>query len=297
MSNYDIGVVLLEKQKKCFGDRPDGMLIRDSDALHVFMPYILRNRADAEAFIQETIDLTAINAWLEQKNAQNPQYKYSFFQIISAAILKTVVLRPKLNRFIQGRRIYQRDHLSIAFVAKKLFDDDGEESLLMKRFEEDCTIDVVHDLIYQEVSKIRNGANDHSMEVINVLAKIPRPLLRIVSLLLRFLDYYGRVPQSIIKDEPNFASVFISNLGSIKLHAGYHHLNNWGTNSIFLVIGEKYQAPLYDDQGNVTMRQVLDVGITLDERIADGYYYAKIEYLLQHPQLLERPAREVVDYE
>ncbi len=291
----------MEKQKRRFGDRPDGTLIRDLDSLHVFMPYILRNRADAEAYINETIDLTAINQWLEEQNAKNPQYKYTFFQVFAAAMLKTVVLRPKLNRFIQGRRVYQRSHLSLAFVAKKKFADSGEESLLMKRFEEDCTVHTVHQVIYEQVSKIRGGDNDHSTDVINVLAKIPRPLLRVVSFLLRFLDYYGRVPQAIIKDEPDFASVYISNLGSIKLHAGYHHLNNWGTNSIFMVIGEKYLKPYYDADGTVTMKEALDIGITLDERIADGYYYAKsihlFKYLLQHPQLLELPAREVVDYE
>jgi len=291
----------LDKIKRRFGDRPDGTLVRDADSLHVFMPYILRNRADAEAHIRETIDLTAINAWLKEQNEKNPPYHYTFFQVFAAAMLKTVVLRPKMNRFIQGRRLYQRNHLSLAFVAKKKFSVNGEESLLMRRFADDCTVHTVHQAIYDEVYKVRSGGNDHSTDVINILAKMPRWLLRVVSFILRFLDYYGRVPQAMIKDEPDYASVYISNLGSIKLHAGYHHLNNWGTNSIFMVIGEKYMAPYFDEEGRVTMKESLDIGITLDERIADGYYYAKtiklFKYLLQHPALLERPANEVVDYE
>ena len=40
---------------------------------------------------------------------------------------------------------------------------------------------------------------------------------------------------------------------------------------------------------------MLDLGLTLDERIADGYYYSKtvrlLKHLLQHPELLELPAR------
>ena len=291
----------MEHQKYHFGDRPDGVWLRDLDSLHTFMPYVLRNRADAEAFISETIDLTAINGWLEQKNATGQEYRYSLFQIISMALLKTIVLRPELNRFIQGRRIYQRKHLSLAFVAKKQFADGGAESLLMQRFADDCTIDTIHESINNSVSKIRNGGSDNSTDVLNLLCKLPRCILRIVSLILRFLDYFGRIPQAIIKDDPNYASVFISNLGSIKLHAGYHHLNNWGTNSLFVVIGEKYQAPYYDQGGKVEMRQSLDIGITLDERISDGYYYAKsiklLKYLLQHPETLELPAREVVNYE
>ena len=49
------------------------------------------------------------------------------------------------------------------------------------------------------------------------------------------------------------------------------------------------------------MREVLELGLTLDERIADGYYYSKtvrlLKYLLQNPELLERPAKEEVNFE
>lgn len=49
------------------------------------------------------------------------------------------------------------------------------------------------------------------------------------------------------------------------------------------------------------MKETLDLGLTLDERIADGYYYSKtvklVKYLLQNPELLELPAGEKVDYE
>ena len=41
--------------------------------------------------------------------------------------------------------------------------------------------------------------------------------------------------------------------------------------------------------------------MTIDERLADGYYYSKsiklVKYLLQNPELLELAAEEEVDYE
>ena len=52
---------------------------------------------------------------------------------------------------------------------------------------------------------------------------------------------------------------------------------------------------LFVDDGSVTVRPVLNVGVTLDERIADGYYYSKtmmlVKYLLAHPELLELPPK------
>ena len=60
-------------------------------------------------------------------------------------------------------------------------------------------------------------------------------------------------------------------------------------------------AQLVDAEGNVSLRPVLDLGLTIDERIADGYYYSKtvrlLKHLLQHPELLELPASTEVDYE
>ncbi|HQC36256.1 MAG TPA: 2-oxo acid dehydrogenase subunit E2, partial [Bacillota bacterium] len=94
--------------------------------------------------------------------------------------------------------------------------------------------------------------------------------------------------------------VVLTNLGSIKLHSGYHHLTNWGTNSIFVSIGEIKKRPFADDDGNVEMRDSLDLGLTIDERIADGYYYSKtirlLKKLFDQPQLLERPLGEEVEY-
>ena len=216
--------------------------------------------------------------------------------------MKTVTLRPRMNRFIQGRRLYQRNELSAAFVVKKQFTDSAHEALAFIRFTREDTVDSVHAKIRDEVRVNRKaGSVDNSTSAMDALCKLPRPLLRFIMWLLHGLDFLGKVPYGLIRTDPNYATLFLSNLGSIRLNAGYHHLNNWGTNSIFVTIGEKHPAPFYDAEGRMELREVLDLGLTLDERIADGYYYAKtvklLKYLLQHPQLLEAPAKEEVLYE
>ncbi len=290
------------KTKRRFGDRKDGVWIRDLDSMHGFMPYIYTKRADAEAFIQEEIDLTSAKAFLKQKNADNPDFRYTLFQLISAAILKTVMLRPQLNRFVAGRRIYQRTHYSIGFVAKKKFSDTGAESLIMLYFEKDFTLENLRSAMNEKINGIRRrGQTDNTTDVMDILVKFPRCILRVIAGLIRFLDYFGRVPWGMIKEEPNYATIFLTNLGSIRLNAGYHHLNNFGTNSIFVVVGEKKLKPWFDKEGNMTMRDTLSLGITLDERIADGYYYAKsimlFKHFLEHPELLELSENEEIIYD
>ncbi len=290
----------MEQKKKKWGDRRDGVWLKDIDALHAFMPYLYPNRADNEAFISECIDITELNAYIAKKNAENPEYPYTFFHVLAAAIVKTVTLRPKMNRFIAGRRIYQRNDISLAFVVKKRFADEAHEALAFVKFPETSTVESVHNRIMAEINECRSDKLDNSTQGMETLKKLPRPILRFVMWILMKLDFYGRVPYSLVKTDPNYSSVFISNLGSINLKAGYHHLTNWGTNSLFIIIGEKSKKPFYDDEGNVTMRDTLELGLTLDERIADGYYYSKtirlLKKLLQNPELLEAPANEEIDY-
>lgn len=288
------------KPKRRFGDRRDGTLIRDIDPMHYVTPYIYPNRADNEAYISERIDLTNINKYLEKKNADEPEYKYTLFHVILTAIIKTIILRPKMNRFIQGKRIYQRNNFSAAFVVKKQFADEAHEALAFLYFDENTTIDSAHAQIMAEISSCRGDKLDSSSDSMDLMKRLPRPICSFLMWSFRKLDYYGKVPASLIETDPYYASLVISNLGSIKLKSGYHHLTNWGTNSLFCVIGEKKLSPIYDENNNITMRETVDLGLTIDERIADGYYYSKtirlLKHLLENPELLEKPAGEEVEY-
>lgn len=290
------------EQKRKWGDRRDGVWINRTDSMHLFMPYLYPNRTDAEAFMQEEIDAAPIKEYIAKKNSAGPEDKYTVFHAVIAALMKTVALRPHLNRFYKGGRLYQRNGLSLAFVAKKKFAEGSEESLLFFRSGPEDTIDSLHDRIYEKLNRIRKkGENDATTDIIGVLCRLPRPLIALVVRILRVLEYFGRVPASMIREDPHFATVWLTNLGSIKLNANYHHLNNWGTNGIFVVVGEMHEKVVPDGRGGVCVREVLPVSITLDERITDGYYCAGsirlFKHLMANPELLDTPAGKAVEYE
>ena len=285
--------------KRRWGDRRDGKLLRDIDSMHYIMPLMYPNRCDNEAFLSECIDLTRANAFLQEKNAAGPAYKYNLFQLVVTAILKTVTLRPKMNRFIVNGNMYQRNEVSSAFTVKKIFSDDGGEALAFLHAKPEWTLEDVHAEIYRQVSYMKKGGDDSSTESMDVLQKIPQIFKRSLGRGARFLDRHGWMPKSVIETDPYQSSCVISNLGSIKLHAGYHHLTNWGTTSLFCVIGEIKDRPFYAADGSAEMRSSVDITLTVDERIADGYYYAKtvslLRKLLENPELLEVPLCEEVE--
>ena len=286
---------------KKFGDRKDGALIRKMDAMHTIMPMMYPGRCNNEAFISERIDLTKVNEYLEKKNADNPDYKYNLFQVIVTSVLKLLVLRPKLNRFIKNQNYYQRNEISASFVIKKVFQDESEEGMAFIRAKEGDNIDTVHNEIYRQVTRTRKGEMDTTDSAMDILNKIPRWMCKLAFAVLRWLDKHGWIPASLIMSDPFHASVILSNLGSIKLHAGYHHLTNWGTTSMFVVVGEKKPRPFYNADGTMEMRDSIDLGITIDERIGDGYYFSKtirlLKKIMENPELLEKPFNEEVDYE
>ncbi|MEE1053761.1 MAG: 2-oxo acid dehydrogenase subunit E2 [Acutalibacteraceae bacterium] len=280
------------------GDRKDGKLLKKIDSMHYIMPLMYPNRCDNEACMNIRIDLTKAEQYLANKNADNPEYKYNLFQVVLTAVLKTVKLRPKMNYFIANGNMYERNDLTAAFTVKKIFSDNGGEALARIYAKDNDNIDSIHNEIYRQVSFCRSDSKDQSTASMDIIQKIPGK--HFIGAVARFLDRHGWMPSSIIATDPYYCSVVLTNLGSLKMDAGYHHMTNWGTNSVFCVIGMIKKRPFYDDDGNVTMRQSVNLSLTIDERIADGYYYAKtirlLKHLIENPELLELPLETEVEY-
>ena len=284
--------------KRRWGDRVDGRWVRELDGLHFVMPHLMNKRTDAEVFVNMEFDVTEALRHIEKKNEGEEEYRATLFHCILMAVAKTVHLRPDLNRFIAGRRYYQRDEITLGFVAKKRFVDHSEESLMLIPVPKDWTLTAVTQRVVGKVHTARTTSNKGVNGAMDILRILPRPLMMLFMWGIRILDFFGKVPAALKEDDPNFASVFFTNLGSIKCPCVYHHLNNYGTNSIMVAIGTIHKAEKIADDGTRTVRDVVDIGVTLDERIADGFYFAKslkiVQHLLAHPELLDRPLEEEI---
>ena len=115
------------------------------------MPLMYPNRCDNEAFISERIDLTNVLAYLDEKNASDPDYKYNFFQVMVTIMLKVITLRPKMNRFIANKNFYQRNEVSMSFVVKKQFADEAAEALAVIHAKDDSDVDSIHEDLRHQI--------------------------------------------------------------------------------------------------------------------------------------------------
>lgn len=291
----------MSQERRKWGDRKDGIWLKDLPAMNRIMPGVMPNRADNEAYISVDIDLRPLDAYLTKKNAGRTEDKFTYFHIISAAIAKAFVLRPRMNRFICNGKVYQRRNITVSFVVKKKFSEHSEEGLAFFTFDLKETLDSYHEKIMKIIRTTRqDGAQDASSGAMDIISKLPQWLINAIIKTVLWLDKHGWAPEALIGSDPNHAAIFLTNLGSIGLEGGYHHLVNWGTNSCFIVVGKKYMKMEYSKDGSGDLHEVIPLGITLDERIADGYYYsgtvALVKELLAHPELLEMPADVPVEY-
>ena len=293
----------MAKRKRRWGDRRDGRWVREVTGLQCVMANLMPNRTDSEVCLSDKFDVTELVKYLDAKNASHPDFKTTLFHCILVAVAKMIRERPFLNRFIQGRRTYERDEITLSFVAKRRFADGADEALMVLTAKDEDNLDTVSRRIVGDIRETRKS--EHSTggvdAAVDAFAKIPRLLLMFAIRVIRWLDFWGLVPRALTDGDPNYTTVLLSNLGSIKCPAVYHHLNNYGTNSIMVTIGTLHKEELIMEDGTKQVRDVVDFCATLDERIADGFYFARslklIRYIFAHPEMLDRPIGEPSGFE
>ena len=296
-------MTLKDIENRRFGDRRDGRLVRDGKGLQTIMANLMPNRTDCEVYLSDKLDCTELMKFLEEKNASHPEYKTTIFHAALTGIARIIRERPLMNRFIQGGRIYQRDDVSLSFVAKRRFTDGADEALMVIVPSDTDSLDEISRQIVGEVKETRRSehATGGVDKIMDTLAKLPRPILMPIIGTIRIMDFWGVNPKFLTEGDPNYTTVLASNLGSIQCPSVYHHLNNYGTNSIMVTLGTVHKEEITIEDGHKEIRDVVDFGATLDERIGDGFYFARsfklLRYIFAHPELLDKPLGEPSGFE
>lgn len=281
-------------------NRKDGKYIKPEDSIHAIMPYLFKNRTEAEVYMKAEFDVTKLVEYVDKLNKES-DYPITYFHAFTTAIAKVIYNRPLLNRFVAGRRMYERNKVTFSFVAKNKFEDNAQERLIILDAYKSMNLDKISKFIQDKVSKTRKEGTNDINDTLKFVTSFPRFITKAIVRFFYFLDYHGLVPSSIADTDSNYATVLLSNLGSIKSASCYHHLNNYGTNSIVATIGEIHKINYLTETGKVKEKTIVDMSFTLDERIADGFYFAKsiklLEYIINNPELLNDEISKEVNYE
>lgn len=247
--------------------------VRQQPGITSFFPYLSRTRAESVVYFQRRLDVTDTLVFLNQKKKEGT--KLSLFTLLVAAGARTFEKRPVLNRFVLGRRLYQRELFDVSYVVKKNMSDEGEELLLTIPVDSSMGAIEIAEMMSHKHEEIKSKEENGLDKLMAMFGRLPRPVLRFLFSIVRLLDYHGILPAFIRDELPFYCSVFISNLGSIGVDAPFHHLYELGTTSIFLAFGKPYRETVVGRDGKVEVRKLMNLNFTVDERVCDGYYLAR----------------------
>jgi hypothetical protein len=260
----------------------EGNLVGSRADFSAVFPYIFRRRCDSQDYVGFALDLEPFLAYKESLKTQGR--KLSFFEFITAAVVQLLRERPGLNRFVKGRRIYQRDDVIISTIARRSFEDSGRETSLILHMKPDDSLDTILGKLRGNIKTVKESSDDTTKaekDFFGTLMKLPRWAMRLFVRILEWMDFYKGVPEAIVQVDPTRCSVFLANLGSIGLDAIYHRLYEWGTASLFVCIGTiGPQVAVLPDR-TVGVKTMVNIKITLDENITDGVYAVHSFKLLQ----------------
>ncbi|HEX2893629.1 MAG TPA: 2-oxo acid dehydrogenase subunit E2 [Marmoricola sp.] len=283
-----------------FTRRRDATYVRDLPAFRRIVPYLMRTRTEAAVYFPQRIEVDELLAWLDEVNAdRSEEDRLTLFHVLVTAIARAMKLRPELNRFVVGRRTYQHDEISIAFVVKTAMAEDAPETEVRLVFTGEETVEQVRDRVESAVARKRATLGGKDDQLVELFAPWPRPVLDLIARLVARLDYHNALPSFLQDAIPLYTSVYLVNVGSIGIDPPFHHLYEYGSASVFVAIGAIRKEPVVDEQGAIVVRSCLQAVYTLDERASDGFSFARtaevFRRLVSQPALLAQPQLTVDD--
>lgn len=276
-----------------FGKRSDGELVKGGDPILRVTSAIMKYRYDAMVNYLLEVECDEIDKFIAKQLAENG-ISFSYMDIAIAAIVRMYAERPELNRFTMNTRIYDRKGIYISLTVKKSLRDGCDETTVKLHFDGTENIYQVKEKIDREIALNKGNDKTNSTDkTAKLLLKLPPFILKFAVKFLMFLDRHGMLPKKIIKLSPFHSSCFFTNMKSISTEYVFHHIYDLGTVGMFAGMGKEVVKPVANKDGEGTYNaKILQFGITIDERICDGLYYArsikKIKYYLKNLSILEQ---------
>lgn len=272
-----------KEETRVIFDRPDGDRIRDLSRMRKFMPFISPRRNDSLVLYQTEIELDAAIACLAELNrGRPPDAQATLFHLYLRAASLTIRERPGVNRFVAGSRLWQRNHVAITFSAKQEILDGAPLVTVKRIFPAGESLEQMVDSILENLRARRQGRENRSDKEMKLALELPPFAVKAGVWLLQQANHWNLLTRKMIDDDPLFTSLFIANLGSVGLASGYHHLWEYGTCSMFGVIGGFRRR----DDGV----EIMNVNYTYDERVEDGMYagiaMGRLKERLENPEML-----------
>ncbi len=282
-----------------WGDRVDGRRIRSLDPMVAIGAYFMPNRNGSSNLFSDAFEITNVERYIRQKRKEGFT-SFGLTHVLLAAYCRAVCKYPAINRFISGQKVYTHgDDIQFSMTIKKEMSADAPETTIRLHLDRKLTAGEIYQQLNDVVTAEKEAPMDSDFDnVVRLFNLIPGLLLKFAVWALKLLDYFGLLPKFLLELSPFHGSVYFTSMGSLGIPPIYHHLYDFGNIPLFCSFGCKRRTLEVLEDGTVVQRKYMDVRVTTDERIVDGFYYAAFfkhfKRLMAHPELLDLPPEEVV---
>ena len=280
------------------GNRPDGRRIKKVDPMQLITGFLMKKRYDSMNMYEDTINCAVWDEYIKEKAAQG--IKIGYMHIFIAGVVRTLALKPRLNRFVMNGKLYARPKIWVSFTIHPELHIDSPDTTIKLEFEGTETILEIADRINEAIRKetiLREGENDTD-KLARVLTALPTWLLNMVAAVLKWMDRHNILPKSIIEFSPFHTSFYITNLKSLGVNPVFHHTCEFGTNGLFFAMGKEKNIPVAE-KGNVVVQKHMPFTLVSDERFCDGLYFAlalrEFKKIMKNPKMMEIPLEKKIE--
>ena len=268
--------------------RPDGRLAR-VHSYRRMMPIIMPSKVESVVYFDAHVDVARLRGWLDGAREATG---CDITHVLVAAVARGLHQHPNMNRFVAGKRLYERDGVWVSFSMKRKARDARARLATVKlEVPAEMTFAAFCEAVNAQIGHERSGEKTYLDRELALFFRLPHPVLWRAQRLLGWLDDHHLLPGSFIREDAMYTSAFVANLGSLGMDPGYHHLYEWGNCPLFIMAGQIERVPVVGEDGQVEVREVMPVRFTYDERVEDGL--SARHGLEAMAEVLEDPARHL----
>jgi pyruvate dehydrogenase E2 component (dihydrolipoamide acetyltransferase) len=194
--------------------------------------------------------------------------------LVGKALALAIRERPEVNAVIRrGRQVYVRESIDVFFQVA--FDQGNLSGAKVSDADRKSLPEIARELA-ERASAIRNKQAHELARSDRTLDRMPALLRRGVMRAIETAVYdWGLDLSRFGVPADGFGSAMVTNVGMFGLPHGLAPLVPFSRVPILLTVGALRDAPVVEG-GQVVVRPVLPVGVTLDHRILDGFQAGKL---------------------
>lgn len=272
-----------------FGLRADGKKLKRIDPIQKITPHIMSARHDSQNITKYEVRCEPFDGFIRKEREKGVTINY--MHLVIAGLVRTIALKPRLNRFVMNGRIFRRTGgIFISFVVKRKLSANAADSTVKVCFTGHESIYEIKEKIDLAIKSINEKDDSNGTDkAARLLTIVPNSLIKFLVWIIKKLDKHGLLPGGILRISPFHTSCFVTNLKSIKGEYIYHHLYDFGTTSLFVSMGKEKMQPVCEDD-KIVPGKVMTLGVVTDERFCDGFYYVaalkQLKEFYNNPELL-----------